>query len=573
MKKSMLARVLCAWGLAAAVVLVAPAAADAQAAPTDHGPVELSTAHLETTCAYGPPTIRGTAGNDTLIGTPGRDIIWGGAGNDVIKGLGGNDVIIGGPGNDTIFGGHGPDFLCGGDGNDIIHGQDGNDVITGQAGADTITGGNHQDVLFGESGADVIHGQNGHDVVNAGAGNDTVHGGWGQDRIVAGDGADSVHGNGGADQIWGGNGNDTLWGDDANDIISGGYGDDILWGGNHADQLFGDWGHDTLDGQNGNDTIMGGRGADTATGGAHGDYCSAEFRTNGCETDDGFGDNTQPFRPLDPSTDAVTLTAAEAAQCANLRDFPIIQPGRHSGLLDQNTVYDDFGGLSFGLYDHFGYVWVSDGWRLEGTGSVEVLDLGNYSGRFGTHLTVSGLSLLAIHTTAPQDYEGVSYQSSDYVRGGVEGAGGKYVLMSANIRGGANGRYAYDVTTALVPTNGNYNTPKNPEPCRLLSDIDFWADYYGDDLIAAILGVVDAGETITTILPLHSCVETGLYFTDNHQSGGVPTTMDVLNCARSGVATTAAPAPLTSTVGKIAIAASVSEVVDQTPLLEVVGLD
>jgi len=274
-------RLLAGLALVSALVLVAPAPADAAIV-----------------CAGQTATIVGTGSDETIVGTGGNDVIHGRGGADTIDGRGGNDVI------------------CGGGGWDIIRGGAGNDVLLGQGGRDTIDGGSGTDDINGGYGVDTIRGGSDDDVVTGGEGHDIIRGGGGDDSLRGGSGKDTISGDAGSDTIEGASDADKLYGNAGDDTISGGGGDDKMWGGP------------------GEDTLHGGFGTNRATGGDDWDVCTRSIRRDPCEgpvfLETFDGDPAQP----EPYGNNETVSVSVNSRDGSTRDQLSTMQGQHGAACD-----------------------------------------------------------------------------------------------------------------------------------------------------------------------------------------------------------------------------------------------
>ena len=135
-------------------------------------------------------------------------VVGGGPGNDTLGPAAvAPAVLAGDAGDDTINGGDGADRISGGDGDDTIQGQPGDDQIDGGAGNDNILGdrpvtglalpGN--DTITGGPGRDILGGQGGNDRVDGGPGNDSINEEYAGPN--SGGGADAISGGAGRDQV------------------------------------------------------------------------------------------------------------------------------------------------------------------------------------------------------------------------------------------------------------------------------------------------------------------------------------------------------------------------------------
>jgi len=102
-----------------------------------------------------------------------------------------DDKFIGAAGHINIFnGGIGFDGITGGDLNDTLIGGGDSDKIDGGGGNDVVRGGGDGDKLIGGAGADSLYGGAGNDLLLGGVGRDLLKGGAGRDKLVGGPGRD-----------------------------------------------------------------------------------------------------------------------------------------------------------------------------------------------------------------------------------------------------------------------------------------------------------------------------------------------------------------------------------------------
>jgi Ca2+-binding RTX toxin-like protein len=211
--------------LALALLVLAPAAAQAGTASVENGRLKFAAAAGEANNV----TISGPADGSapyevTDLGAPvtpgpgcqagqGGAVLCGPSGISIVEAqLGDKDDVAqfavqiqavgqGGAGNDTLRAGAGDDVLRGEDGNDTIEGGGGNDSLQGAAGDDQLSGGLGDDNLQGGVGVDFADGDAGNDTLVTGEGDDTLVGDDGNDRLEAGTGEDYLDGGAGNDVL------------------------------------------------------------------------------------------------------------------------------------------------------------------------------------------------------------------------------------------------------------------------------------------------------------------------------------------------------------------------------------
>jgi Ca2+-binding RTX toxin-like protein len=265
--------------LLGALVVIALAAAPAQAKPTCHG--------KKATVVLG-------GGNNKYVAPHqghGNQVVIAGAGNDYVVTGKGSDVICGGDGNDRILAGRGSDRVYGGEGDDSITNIKGKDQSLGEDGNDQLQGGPSPDAVDGGPGNDLVNGGSDRDSLHGGIGDDLMLGDDGSDTIFGDDGTDEIHGGSGGEGMFGGSGDDKLFGDLLDDEMDGGAGNDLLVGGHGTDHISGGSGNDWMRGGSNGDDYAGGDGSDTVS---YADTTPSWDTTSGVDLNLGTGSAVTP---------------------------------------------------------------------------------------------------------------------------------------------------------------------------------------------------------------------------------------------------------------------------------------
>ncbi|GAA3148532.1 hypothetical protein GCM10010486_12740 [Nonomuraea roseoviolacea subsp. carminata] len=250
----------------------------------------------------GTPTgldVDGHAGADTIINllptsnkTSAR--LYGGSGNDVIYGGPGVQWINGGlspddlranqgkpeNGNDQLFGGCAQQCA---DGDDLLEGSDGNDSLSGGPGNDDLRGENGVDTYAGGSGEDVVSYADKGVQVQASLNGVADDGIAGEQENIPDD-VEDIYGGWSADIIVGNDADNTLNGGPGSggDVIYGHGGNDWLYGGAGADKLYGDYNNSDL--TYGNDYLYGGADGDLLVGDRGADHAREYDYDSGTDT-------------------------------------------------------------------------------------------------------------------------------------------------------------------------------------------------------------------------------------------------------------------------------------------------
>ena len=242
-------------------------------------------------------TLDGSAGDDTLYGAAGNDTLIGNSGTDTVDYTAASGLVVadlsvtsaevsidGDGGSDNLIG---IERIIGSTYGDTLDGFDNSDTLFGGAGSDTISGGLGADDLNGyglSSGSDSHLDTVSYAYVGS-ADEVTVNLSTGSGQVdVSGDTSDTDTLSG-FENVIGGAGDDNITGSSVVNIVKGGTG---------ADQITGLDGDDDLQGEAGNDTFI-------ATG-----------LNDGVDTIDGGADSDTVDYSVLGSSNAITLTLAEA---------------------------------------------------------------------------------------------------------------------------------------------------------------------------------------------------------------------------------------------------------------------
>jgi Ca2+-binding RTX toxin-like protein len=220
---------------------------------------------------------------------PGVTVLRGGAGDDVLVGGAEINELDGGPGNDRLAGGSGEDTVSY---RNRVRGVtvDMRSGLAGEPGErDTLTS---IDIVVGGRGTDRMIAP--HAIrFDGGPGDDVLIGSPGEDEITGQAGDDRLRGGGGADLLIGDNGcviAHRPLGRHNDDRVDGGAGRDEICAATGADRLRGGQGADWIQGGRGRDRIDGGAGADQIDGRGGRDRVDAGPGRDEVRARDGFAD-------------------------------------------------------------------------------------------------------------------------------------------------------------------------------------------------------------------------------------------------------------------------------------------